>query len=227
MNIDADYLFDVHGINVYDKQLCLAELIGDCKWSIDNTNGKIKFDDLSFSIQLIGSESNYDNTWLWIWANDISSFPENLLQSANFLKEYGEKHDIGFFTIDKYKLTDFDGHFVAMLSAGVCNSDCYYRAPYDGGAAYYLINGADEVKQIPETSTPTWIVNTFLDFISKYEVDHKLAIESYLKYKQIPFGYEDKNLKTSDGGLTVKFDKDGLVRRMQAKVEPSNSANAD
>ena len=50
----------------FARQLALAEHIGERDWQIDLTEGVATFgDDLRYQVQLLGTESHLDNTWLW------------------------------------------------------------------------------------------------------------------------------------------------------------------
>jgi len=64
-------LFSVHAASVLERQLRLGTLIGDQhQWTFDMASGRLQFNEQhSFPVQLLGSESEESNTWLWAWAN--------------------------------------------------------------------------------------------------------------------------------------------------------------
>jgi hypothetical protein len=78
--VPFDDLFAQHVATAMARQVALADLIGERNWSVDLSAGHATFgDDLRFAIQLLGTESQGDGTWLWAWANAESNLPPALL----------------------------------------------------------------------------------------------------------------------------------------------------
>lgn len=125
-----------------DKQLHLQELFGKERgWSFDLATSTLTFDEMPpYHIQLIGTESEQSKTWLWAWANTESNIPSLAMQSVQQLRAFGEKYAIKQFTAAEILVTDQDNGFnFCLIASGVLGADSFYRAAYDGGALYMLI----------------------------------------------------------------------------------------
>ncbi|MCA9269681.1 MAG: hypothetical protein KDA41_14470, partial [Planctomycetales bacterium] len=69
-------LLSLHIGNAYAKQLAFADFLGERNWRVSISEGRVKFgNDLSYPIQLIGTEAYGDSSWLWAWANEQSNLP--------------------------------------------------------------------------------------------------------------------------------------------------------
>jgi hypothetical protein len=78
-------LLCTYGAAAFDKQIQLSDLIANRSFQVDLNQGHIEFcggDSLTIPIQLLGTESDGDSTWLWSWANSASNLPENLVRVA-------------------------------------------------------------------------------------------------------------------------------------------------
>ena len=133
-------MFTQYVMSSLDKQLRLADKLGEGSWSSDLRKGTITFEDVgSYEVQILGTEADGSETWLWGWANTASNLPDSLLQVCEKLRQYGEQHSITQLTIAKQPLDDVNGHVVGMIASGFAKSQAYYRCPYDGGALFVLI----------------------------------------------------------------------------------------
>src|SRR6266545_4298795 len=122
------------------RQTAFADFLGERGWGVDIAAGTVTFGhDLRFQIQVLGTESEVDRTWLWAWANP-QSIPPGLLRAAEWLRDYGLRNQIQELSQASLSLDHADGHLLAMLAAGVTGR-CYYRGPYDGGALFFLVEG--------------------------------------------------------------------------------------
>ena len=129
-----------HAASSFAKQLHLAELVEGLDWHLDLATGILSFGDrYAWHVQLLGTEAEETQTWLWAWANDASNLPPSLLQAALHLKTFGEEQEVPELATSMFPLDGIDGHFLAMIANGICRADAYYRCPYDGGAAFLLI----------------------------------------------------------------------------------------
>lgn len=87
--LELEYL--QHATPSFDKQLHLADLIGDSAWRIDLPTGLLHFGDrFRWDVQLLGTESASAQTWLWAWGNEDSQFAEELCSDSLALKRLGE-----------------------------------------------------------------------------------------------------------------------------------------
>ena len=130
-----------------EKQRALAAALGDGPWRFSIGAGTISLDGgrFVFPIQLLGTQAEESNTWLWAWANEASNFPPDLLTSANRLRQIGLEEGVMELAEPQLDLGSpddrpwFDGYYLAMAASGLCQADCYYRAPYEGGALFVLL----------------------------------------------------------------------------------------
>src|SRR5689334_8151902 len=127
MQPELEYLF-VHSVAAaFDKQLYLADIIGDLDWHFDLASGRLAFGQhLHWQTQLLGTESEDTGTWLWAWANPTSDMPEPLLTMARRLRGIGAENHIVEFTEAQSSLDDIDGHTLALVASVVCEADAYF-----------------------------------------------------------------------------------------------------
>jgi hypothetical protein len=204
MHVSHPAHFCRHAAFSFDKQLHLAELVDGLDWHFNMTSGLLSFGQhLHFRVQILGTESDHDHTWLWAWANEGSHIPPELLQASLQMKALGEEQQIPELTTPLLQLGDIDGHTLAMIASGVCQANAYYRCPYDGGAAFVLIQ--DE--SFPKSTEPPLvrIASVFPQAISSIEIaDHRLALIGYLEH----YGLVGQD---EEGKLVVKADGQAVL----------------
>ena len=124
----------------FEKQMIFSDIIGSSAWELNMEKGKIMFGNLEFSIQIIGSLSFNNNSWMWGWANTQSRMPENLLIQSNQLKEIGEKKNIKELTDGHFNVEKGFEHKIGMMACGLFNSKSYYCANYGQGTLVVTID---------------------------------------------------------------------------------------
>lgn len=213
-------LFDRHAAASWDKQQALAALVGQHSWQLDTDNGIITFNDrLKFPVQILGSESEVSNSWLWAWANKVTPLPAKLLASANELRALGGRDAIAELTQAQTSRDKVNGHYLSLLASGVCKADCYYRGPYENGAVFVLIT-APQVRQSMDDS-PTHLASMFSQVMSNFELNHRTALRSYLEFKRYSVTETATELagRSSRGGaLKASFDRAGRVTDLQVNA---------
>src|SRR5687768_6419588 len=113
-------LFAQHVATGFARQLALGDLIGDRDWQLDLGQGMVTFgSDLRFPIQLLGTESHDEGTWLWAWANTGSNLPPQVLHLVGWLREYGQRNGVPELTEASFPLDRADGHQLALLASGL------------------------------------------------------------------------------------------------------------
>ncbi len=113
------------------------------------------------------------------------------------------------------KVTDVRGR-------AFCKRLCYYRAPYEGGAAFLLVQDAKVVRARADFSAQS-VVNRFTDFICHWDANHRHALEAYLRYKGYSFVVAGSVLRASSPkgqSLTARFDDLGRLSRIEAVISP-------
>jgi len=217
--LPLSHLFDVHGLPSYDKQLSLASVVEGRRYSVSYARGVLSFgSDLSFAIETLGSQSDYDNTWLWAWANhDIAEWP---IEASRRVQAYGLTHGVAEFVDEQFTLEAIDGHYLTMIATGLLGADAYYRCPYDEGAAFVVIQAAPEVRALSDLSAHS-IAKRVIDFICRYECRHQTAVENYLRYKGFTWSYAGRELTGSGAGgqsLKARFTSEGHLEQIEAVV---------
>lgn len=187
---------------------CADIVVKNQDWNVDFSRGVISFGDSEFPIQFIGSESASSNTWLWGWEN-INGFDESLIQVANEAKNKGEEWNLEPLTIEKFELDDiFNGHTISIVACGISDKNlCYYRGPHSGGAIFVAFSDVPE-----EVFQPIGIEkfsNLTMQCIQNFDVDHKIFIESFLRWNGTKYDWNDNK-------IVAHFNQDLLIEFEQA-----------
>lgn len=176
-------LFETHAALSLEKQHALSELIGDHAWNLQLDAGTLSFGQQhTFDIQILGTESTVSQTWLWAWANRGNEIPARLLDCAQEVRELGQTQDISEFTVEQSPLEVVSGHYLALIACGLCRADCYYRAPYEGGAVFVLLRAPEVRAKLGESAERLAMV--FRQLISEFDVNHRKAFASYVAQKR-------------------------------------------
>ena len=142
---DKTNMLDVLSLSAGRAILCQnrlgEQIIADNSWGLDPMKGMIRFGNREFRAGILGSESEIQNTWLWSWAHTESGLPESSTAVSRRVKKL--LPELPEFQTGKFMLDEVhNGHDLAMISCGVSHENlCYYRCPYDGGAALVTISG--------------------------------------------------------------------------------------
>ena len=190
----------------------LSQLIGDHSWALDIDSGWIAFNGrFKFPVQILGTESEISQTWLWAWANEKSGIPQELLKASNHLLRIGSELNIPELTNSQFPLEKVDGHYLSLVASGLLNASCYYRGPYEGGAVYLLISGSDVDDQMGFDALS--FSNGIATLISSYEFNHRNAIFAYFKAIGNPIVEEEgEYLATLLNGEEIKIEFDHIDR---------------
>lgn len=200
------------------RQLALGDVLGERSWAVDIGKGTATFDELSFPIQLLGTEATGDNSWLWAWANEASSLPESILRSARRLRALGLEQGLRFLTTRGFPLDGLSGHEIAIVCTGLLGTGPYYRGPYDGGALYFVLEGT----ALPDVDGPR-MSTVLTQVISSFAVDHRLASRSFLH--DLGYAIEEtanqiRGLKSADATVCVDFDVAGRLSNVAISMAP-------
>lgn len=220
MSPEFKSLLSRHIGSAFAKQLAMADFLGDRNWGVILSEGRATFgDDLSFPIQLLGTEAEGDSSWLWAWANEASNLPPALLEASEELRRLGEDDGIQEFVEPCFSLELADGHLISMIASGMNPDCCYYRGPYDGGALFFLILEvpADVVGPVRAERAST----VMTEMISSFDVDHWTMARSFLESQGFDVECGDALLTATRGkeSLQVSFDSRDLIDRIEAKLQ--------
>jgi hypothetical protein len=194
-----------HALFAFDRQLLLADLIGDLDWAYDLPTGTLSFGDrYRWQAEVLGTESQETGTWLWAWANATGNIPPERQAAALKLKALGERQGLQELTEPLVPLAHADGHTFAALAVGRGWGRAYYRGPYEGGAVWLLIT--DEQLQFPVAAPLQRILTVFPQAISVGDVPHhREALRGYLEH----YGFEPED---RDGALVVRAAGEEVLR---------------
>jgi Family of unknown function (DUF6882) len=216
----TEYLeqFALHSLEKQDK---LALLLGDFTHVIDIDARTIRINDgLEISFQVLGTESDNTMIWLWAWADEQpEDIPEDLIQASRELREWGLQKGIQEFSIPSLDLHKAEGHALSMIACELCNASCYFRDAYEGGSAFLLL--FDKRIDAQPSFDLLRLSHRFLDLISRYELNHRNALLSYLRLKKLPLAVSGLTVTCELGSrelLSAEFDDTG--RLMQLNEAP-------
>jgi len=223
--MELQELLEEHGAASWDKQMVLADLIGDGDWQLSVSAGRITFGGRqSFPVQILGSEADAAETWLWSWANSQSNLPAPLLLAAEQLREFGVQNDVPEFVEPSFGLDVANGHQLSLVASGLCGVDAYYRGPYEGGAAFLLLSGPELRQQ--SNNTALRFIRIFNEFIGAIPCNHRAAFYAYARHKEYALDAQDDALiVTHPAGAQVRavFDSHDRMTEMTSMLTAENS----
>ncbi len=118
-------IFTKYGAVALEKQGNLAKIVGDEEPELDIEKGIVSFSDKEFPVQLIGFLNPNTFEWSWAWDNEEIGFPEELLEEARAVKEFGEEYNIPQFTEAQVELGIGEAHIMAMTISSIFENDAY------------------------------------------------------------------------------------------------------
>ncbi len=227
MDFILDALPECHSPFAFDRQLLLADLLGDLPWSYDLQTGILSFgDEYQWKAEVLGTESDETCTWLWAWANEGSNIPEQKQAASLKLKALGEEHGIAELTEPMVPLDHADGHAFASIAVGEGLGKAYYRGPYEGGAAFLLIT--DDQLQFKVDEPLQRVFTVFPQVISALELpNHREALRGYLEHYGFEPEYQNETLVLHDDGTVVlqaQFDGDGRLTKLEGTLGKENTS---
>lgn len=199
------------------RQKLFAEIIAGTKsWSADLERGVIAFDDQQFPVEFLGSEAYASNTWLWGWVN-VNGYPEAIYQESEAFYKNCMMQQMKELEQPELPLTDLINGTALASMAVAANSGrmCYYKAPYDGGAAFLLIKEVPE--QVFAAIPPMLAINTISEIISAFPIHHGYLVDGIMEVyaTDIQKTQDTVTGKFHDGSsLKVTFDELGRIKNM-------------
>jgi len=217
-------LFVQHAMSAYAKQLALADATeGAGAWDLDLQTGTLKFENgPSYRVGLLGSYGEAAGTWLWVWANRNMELPASVTEAAHSLREMGRQKIIPEFQENETHDGETFCHRLAMIAVSESGASAYYRATYDGGAAYLLIQ--DEIPAVPERHHLGRIQRVIAESISTFQMPHRQAIDAFVAAENLPVQQTEpmEILATADDGdLRIRFDEEGRLTEMKSLLRAS------
>lgn len=208
-----------YGLLSLEKQDKLTLLVGEHMHEIDLENGKIRFDDVEFPFQALGTESDNTLTWLWAWADEQTEVPVDLLTAARELRDWGEREGIREFVVPGVDLDKADGLAFSLIASEVCKASCFYRDVYEGGSLFVLLFDSTIDRQ-PSFDLAR-LSKQYSDLISRYEINHRNALLSYLNAKGLsPLSHGSQITGKLETGelLNAEFDNAGRLMSLNGEA---------
>jgi hypothetical protein len=117
--------------------------LSNSDWDLDQNAGTIVFLSpkgiiATCPVQIIGTFSSLDKTWLWSWDNP--SIGPSLQEHAKLCRKYGEKHGIRALTSRKLtSANEDDGWQLTALACKLAGAQGGYRGPMGKSDIYVTI----------------------------------------------------------------------------------------
>lgn len=221
-------LLSRHAGAAFWRQTQLAELVGSASWGMDLGEGRITIGEHAFPVQLLGSEAEGDRSWLWAWANAASNFPPALLRFAEGLRERGERDGVDELSERSFPIERASGHQIGLLASGLAgDAHAYYRAPYDGGALYVLMQEVPVVgvAEMPAVRVPGLLSQA----ISAFDLDHRALAMGLLEDAGFSPADRDDVVSGRRGKdvMTVTFDGQGRISGIKGSLAPGASSRKE
>lgn len=196
------------------RQLAFGRLVvRDRDWNVDFSSGMIRFGEDEYPIQFLGTESDASHTWLWAHVNP-GDFPEAVL--ADGIRFYEQCLTEGMEELRGLELPLsplVNGHNIASMAASTKEGGaCYYRCPYENGAAYVLVAGLPDEVFAPASVKE--VISTATDLIRQFPLNHGILMSNLLADNCTEVTEEHGVLTgrfADDATLTVRFDDKGRI----------------
>ncbi|MDX2036491.1 MAG: hypothetical protein SFX72_07560 [Isosphaeraceae bacterium] len=235
-------LTNEHAVMSWDKQQSLFRVVGgDHDWKIDLAAASLVLSNEQgtneFLIQWLGTAAKATNEWIWSRASERVDVPDGLRDAARAIARFGEEHSISEFTEPRASLAELNPDVVALVCAGLCEADGYYRCETDEGAEYFLFENA--AVRAAADSDPRRCMNLFLSILPHIDLDHKPAFIHYFSCKGYELSGVDEDpddestadpadlaalvAKSPRGSVHGRFDELGRIRELQV-APPADAA---
>lgn len=203
----------------FAKQLAFADLLGERNWGVDISEGRAMFgDDLSYPIQLLGTEAEGDASWLWAWANEGSHLPSALLHACHQIRDFGIKEQIPELEHRSFPLCVASGHMISMVASEMNPDYCYYRGPYNGGALFFLV--AELPQELLSPVATQRAITVLTEVISQFDVDHLEMAQSFLQSQGFTLQHNSHQLvaRRSSDAISISFDARQRIDNIEGKL---------
>ncbi|MET7142608.1 hypothetical protein M3S04_12600 [Xanthomonas sp. PPL139] len=215
-----------HVGSAYARQLALADVLAERGWHVDLGEGRVRFgEDLSFPMQLLGTAAEASASWLWAWANTASQLPPALLADATALRAHGEREGIAELAAPSSALGEDGGHHIALL-AGALRGRCYYRAPYDGGALFFLLDDVPAAVFAP--CDDARVLRLLGELPMQFALDHRAMSEGFLTDQGYALQCAAAQTVATRGNarIVLEFDAQERLVRTQGQLASAPAAAA-
>ncbi len=216
-------LFAHHAMASFAKQLTLSDAVQDAgAWDLDLQAGTLGFANApTLQIGLLGSYGEAAGTWLWAWANKNMA-PSSATNVATNMRDIGRTKSIPELHEPETHDRETFCHQLAMIAVGETQATAYYRAPYEGGAAYLTIQ--TPIPPTPDKHRLGRVQRVIAESTSTFEMNHRTALDAYFKSEGLPVEQTGENeilASAEDGDIRIRFDADGKITEMKSLLRAS------
>lgn len=202
----------------FEKQQNLNEITGGLAWNINLNTSTLSFGNIDLPIEVIGSLSFNDYSWMWGWANSKSGIPENLLKSSLNIKKIGEEKQIEEFTKGHFSVEEGFEHKMGTVASGILGADAYFCANYGQGTMVLTLK-SDKIPKIDNNKTEK-ILTTFPQVIGGMDLNHKEAFKSYLIDLNFKLNVSESKIKglKNNKTLVAEFDEMNRLKTLNGNI---------
>ncbi|WP_299256352.1 DUF6882 domain-containing protein [uncultured Aquimarina sp.] len=202
----------------FEKQQNFNDLTGGLAWNIDLNTATLSFGDIDFPIEVIGSLSFNDYSWMWGWANAKSGIPENLLMGSLNMKKTGEEKQIEEFTKGHFSVEEGFEHKMGIVASGLLNADAYFCANYGQGTMVLTLK-SDKIPKVDENRLEK-VLTTFPQVISGIDLNHKEAFKNYLIDRSFEINIQENKIEglRNNKVLVAEFDELNRLKTLNGKI---------
>jgi histone H3/H4 len=203
------------------RQLALGDFLGTRNWSVDIDAGTVQFGkDLQYPMQLLGTESNGDDSWLWAWANQASPFPDAHLQHCLKLRDIGTKKKIPEFAERSFPLSIASGYEIGTVASALLGNAFYYRAPHNHGALVFTIQ--DLPAELLQRAPIERVVRVIQEVVDNFDINAQAMCQQFLIEQQFDLSADKYSITAKRGRNTIElhFDEQERLIKLEGDLHP-------
>ncbi|WP_405415226.1 DUF6882 domain-containing protein [Maribacter sp. Asnod1-A12] len=213
--IDINEMYNRSFVTSIEKQEIFNEMVAGLDWSCDMAEGKLTFgEDKVFDIQIFGTYSENEKSWMWAWANTQSGISETFLQTSLAVKAFGKALNISDFTTPKFAVESDPGAFFATIATASIGESCYVPLAFKGVIVYVTIKSEEADSKANNTADS--ICSHISKVTSEYNFPHKFSLYFYLTAKGYDVELPGNNLvaKKGEDQILGIFDLKGKLMKI-------------
>ncbi|WP_405397588.1 DUF6882 domain-containing protein [Maribacter sp. Asnod2-G09] len=213
--IDINEMYNRSFVTSIEKQEVFNEMVKGLDWSCDMAEGKLTFgEDKVFDIQIFGTYSENEKSWMWAWANTQSGISETYLQTSLAVKAFGKALNISDFTTPKFAVESDPGAFFATIATASIGESCYVPLAFKGVIVYVTIKSSEADSKAKNTADS--ICSYISKVTSEYTFPHKFSLYFYLTAKGYDVELPGNNLvaKKGEDQILGIFDLKGKLMKI-------------
>lgn len=228
MNAAFLELVQTYALSAFGRQLGFAERVGNADWVLDQERRLLVLDQrLEFPAQILGSYADHGASWLWAWANP--TVEPSMTEAVVVLRDVGRRRGVSELTDADVAATRFsDPHLMALVASSLLDADAYFRCPYDGGAAFVVVDLTGG-GQPQEDSSVQRVVQTIQAAITTISIAvTRDGIRHYLDRVGLATTETPNELAihADDASATLAFDSLGRLTSIDANVQTTAGSEA-